>query len=79
MTAQDKVSECFPRAEARTETACLSRFRSRFSDRKRRPGSIVSGREFDADELGRGKTETEALRDAAGLSRESGGLNFFHG
>jgi hypothetical protein len=65
MTAQDKVSECFPHAEARKEESNI----------KHGTGFpieagfwvIVSGPEFNADELGWGRTETEAWLDAAGL------------
>jgi hypothetical protein len=65
MTAQDKVWDCFPRSEAREEPPIFEHG----ADFPIEGGFwvIVSGPEFDADELGRGRTENEAWSDAAGL------------
>ena len=65
MTAQDKVLECFPSGEARKEPALFQQGTDYVTE-----GNywvIFSGPDFDADELGRGRSETEAWSDAAGL------------
>ena len=64
MTAQDRVYESFPDAEARQEPAIfehgmICRFRGLL-------GHIYRA-DFDAEELGRGRSEIEAWADAAGL------------
>ena len=65
MTAQDKVSDCFPQAEARKQQSIIKQG----ADFLMEGGfwAIYAGPDFDADELGRGRTETEAWSDAAGL------------
>jgi hypothetical protein len=66
MTAQDRVCECFPDAEARKEPPI---FQHGF-DSPIGAGylwAIFSGPRVDAEELGRGRSETEAWADAAGL------------
>ena len=65
MTAQDRVFDCFPDAEVRqspdifqhgTDCPIVSSY-----------WAVFAGPEFDAEELGRGRTEMEAWSDAAGL------------
>ena len=65
MTAQDKVFERFPRAEARLEPPILQHG----ADSPVDDGYwvIYAGPEFDAEDLGRGRSQTEAWADAAGL------------
>jgi hypothetical protein len=65
MTAQDRVYECFPEAEARQEPAIFEHG----IDFPIQGGywAIFAGHEFDAEELGRGGSESEAWSDAAGL------------
>jgi len=64
MTAQDKVFERFPNAEAREEPAIFEHG----VDAPIEGGywAIFAGPELDGEELGRGKSETEAWSDAAG-------------
>jgi hypothetical protein len=65
MTAQDKVFECFPAAEARKEPTIFQHG----VDSPIAGGywAVFAGPDFDAEELGRGRTEVEAWSDAAGL------------
>ena len=64
MTAQDRVYSCFPDAEARQEPAIYEHG----NDIPIAGGywAIFAGPEYDAEELGRGRNETEAWSDAAG-------------
>jgi hypothetical protein len=65
MTAQDRVFECFPTADARKVPAILQHgFDFPVEDGY---WAIFAGPEFDAEELGRGRSQTEAWADAAGL------------
>jgi hypothetical protein len=65
VNAQDKVLECFPNGEARNERAiCQHGIDFSVEDSY---WVIFAGPEFDADELGWGRSETEAWSDAAGL------------
>ncbi len=65
MTGQDRVFERFPNAEARKEPTIFEHG----IDAPIGGGywAIFAGPEFDAEELGRGKSEIEAWSDAAGL------------
>jgi hypothetical protein len=65
MTAQDRVFDCFPNAEARQAPAIVEHgvdfpIESSY-------WAVFAGPEFDAEELGRGTSEIEAWSDAAGL------------
>jgi hypothetical protein len=65
MTAQDRVFGCFPAAEARPSPAILQHGANDAME-----GAfwvVFAGPEFDAEELGWGRTEMEAWSDAAGL------------
>ncbi len=64
MTAQDRVYSCFPYAEARQEPAIYEHG----IDIPIAGGYwvIFAGPEYDAEELGRGRSESEAWSDAAG-------------
>ncbi len=65
MNAQDRVYDSYPNAEARMEPAMFAygtEFEIEGAD-----WAIFAGPEFDAEELGRGRSETEAWYDAAGL------------
>jgi hypothetical protein len=65
MNARDKVLACFPRSEVRKEPAI---FRQDADDLLNGGDWVIfTGPEFDAEELGRGRNETEAWADAAGL------------
>jgi hypothetical protein len=65
MTAQDRVFECYPDAEARQAPAIFEHG----TDDPIECGywAVFAGPEYDAEELGRGRSETEAWSDAAGL------------
>ena len=65
MTAQDKVFDNFPDAEARQTPPILEHG----ADHPIEVGywAVFAGPEFDAEELGRGMSEMEAWSDAAGL------------
>jgi hypothetical protein len=65
VTAQDRVYECFPDAEARQEPAIFEHGIDLPIDGGY--WAIFAGSDFDAEELGRGRTESEAWADAAGL------------
>jgi hypothetical protein len=65
MTAQERVFECFPNAEARKEPAIFEHGID--SPIGGDYWAIFAGPDFDAEELGRGRNETEAWSDAAGL------------
>jgi hypothetical protein len=65
MNAQDRVYDCFPQAEVRKEPAI---FKHDFEWLVEGGNWVVyAGPEFDAEELGRGRSEIEAWLDAAGL------------
>ncbi len=65
MTAQDRVFDCFPDAEARQTPEIFQHG----TDQPIEGGdwAVFAGPEFDAEELGRGRSEMEAWSDAAGL------------
>jgi hypothetical protein len=59
MNAQDKVLGCFPNSEARQETAFFEETTGALLDDAY--WVIFTGPHFDAEELGRGRSEFEAL------------------
>jgi hypothetical protein len=63
MDAQDKVFERFPKAEAREEPAIFDHGTDSLIDGGY--WAVFAGPEFDARELGRGKSECKAWSDAA--------------
>ena len=72
MTARDLVFDCFPDAVIIKQPAPFDFVVDSVDDAFGSPlvhedWVVVSGPEFDAEELGRGRSETEAWFDAAGL------------
>ena len=65
MTAQDRVYDCFPHAEAR-ETPALYEYGVDIPIDESY-WVVYAGPAFDAEELGRGRSEAEAWSDAAGM------------
>jgi hypothetical protein len=65
VTAQDRVFECFPEAEARQTPAIL--LHGMAVPVEESFWSIFAGPDLESEELGRGKSECEAWSDAAGL------------
>jgi len=65
MTAQDRVFDCYPDAQARQTPEIFQHG----TDDLIEGGywAVFAGPEFDAEELGRGRSEMEAWSDAAGL------------
>jgi hypothetical protein len=63
MDAQDKVFERFPKAEAREEPAIFEHGADSLIDGGY--WAVFAGPEFDAEQLGRGKSEAKAWSDAA--------------
>ena len=65
MTAQDKVFDCFPDAVAHNVPPVYQHGAEHAAD----DGywAVFAGPDRDAEELGRGRSETEAWADAAGM------------
>lgn len=65
MNAQDRVFGCFPNAVIRKECVIVQRAPDVFTEEN--SWVVFAGTEFGAEEIGRGRNETEAWYDAAGL------------
>jgi hypothetical protein len=65
VNAQDRVLQRFPSAQARQDPAIFEQDTGYLFEGGE--WAIFAGPGFDAEELGRGRNETEAWSDAAGL------------
>jgi hypothetical protein len=65
MNAQDRVFGRFPQAVARVEPVAVQDETEYLVEKS--AWVVLAGPEYDAEELGRGRSEIEAWYDAAGL------------